>query len=193
MHKHFSQTDGGKGKSEEEEGREQVQDENLKPANSPHSPALRTIKIHGLLSPAAWRAPAWGRRQTRTTPCCVSHLEPPANAAPMLLTPLPKPSSCSFSPSPHHFSIPLPALAAPDYTGHLSNVRSYFFPPSILFSQHVEAGNFLRLQIPPTHSMPSAKSKPLPNASCGCFSPSTNFDCSGDDTRKLVRCSVRMN
>lgn len=146
------------------------------------------IKIQGLLSAAARRDPPRGRRQTQTLPCCVSHLEPGANAAPMLLTPHPKPSAF-FSPSPHHFSIPFAAPPPPDYTSHLSNTSSYFFPP-ILLSQ---VRNFLRLQISPTHLMPSAKSKPLPSASYSGFSPSTNLDCSGDDTGKLVCYSVWMN
>lgn len=54
-------------------------------------------------------------------------------------------------------------------------------PPTILLFQHTEDGKYLRQQMHPTRSMPSARSSP----SHGSFSPNIDLDCPRDDNQKV--------
>lgn len=64
-----------------------------------------------------------------------------------------------------------------------TGVFTFSLPSSILGTSRL--GKFSQAADPSHASVPSAKTKPLPSASRGCFSPSSNFGCSGDDMRKL--------
>lgn len=64
MHKCFSQTDGGKGKSEEEEGTKQVQDKNLQPA-TPR--AAQRDKNTGFAVSSSAEGPATGAKADADT------------------------------------------------------------------------------------------------------------------------------
>lgn len=115
----------------------------------------------------------------------MSHPVPQAHTALTLLTPLPKPSLWLFF---LHLlttsASPFPALTPPETPATFpTGVFTFSLPSSILGTSRL--GKFSQAADPSHALVPSAKTKPLPSASRGCFSSSSNFGCSGDDMRKL--------